>query len=412
MAENNSIFAGCSAHERAQVEAFLLDVGEEARRGRVDPEKYSAPVRALDDLLQRDPIMAMYALEMLEQVPGPQRVVGSVPALLAALQLLSTRAPAFHPDPLRANFFPASTLFVHMMMTPAGQALFRMNSFNDCLRAILKSWCLHLDSPQSKNVLHAEEGGWLSAASWEHHHLSDYQIPERTTPHWGFPSFNAFFHRQIRRECRPVAEPLNPKIIVSPNDGTLYKVAHEIKRTDRFWIKSQPYSLEHMLAGDQLFKRFFGGTVYQSFLDGRNYHRFWSPIGGFVKRIVHIEGLMFSNAESTGADLTAGTYSQAYMSCVNTRALVFLESDDPAIGLVCLMAVGISEVSSISISVLEGHRVEKGGEIGYFSYGGSSICLLFQSGVIRDFTIDIRDTGTEVGTRGAVLKAGQSIASC
>ena len=42
MAENNSIFAGCSAHERAQVEAFLLDVGEEARRGRVDPEKYSA----------------------------------------------------------------------------------------------------------------------------------------------------------------------------------------------------------------------------------------------------------------------------------------------------------------------------------------------------------------------------------
>jgi len=299
-----------------------------------------------------------------------------------------------------------------MMMTPAGQSLFRMDAFNDCLRAILKSWCRYLDSPQSRNVLHSEEGGWLSTPSWSLHHLDEYLIPDRAAPHWGFSSFNAFFHRQIKRERRPIAEPRNTKCIVSPNDGTLYKVAHEVKSADRFWVKSQPYSLEYMLAGDSLFQRFLGGTVFQSFLDGRNYHRFWSPIAGSVKKIVHIEGLMFSNAESMGADLTAGTYSQAYMSCVNTRALVFLESDDPAIGMLCLMAIGISEVSSVSISVRIGQALEKGDEIGRFSYGGSSICLLFQPGAIREFTIDVRDIGTKVGTRGAVLKAGQSIASC
>lgn len=198
----------------------------------------------------------------------------------------------------------------------------------------------------------------------------------------------------------------------SPNDGTLYKVAIETKRTDRFWVKGQPYSIEHMLAGDTLFHLFVGGTVFQSFLDGRNYHRFWSPVAGSVKKIVHVQGLMFSNAESAGVDMTAGTYSQAYMTSVNTRALVFLESNDPAIGIVCLMAVGISEVSSISISVQVGQSLAKGDEIGHFSYGGSSICLLFRPGVIRDFTIDVCDSGTESGTRGTALKAGQGIATC
>ncbi|WXF87139.1 phosphatidylserine decarboxylase [Pseudomonas syringae pv. atrofaciens] len=147
-------------------------------------------------------------------------------------------------------------------------------------------------------------------------------------------------------------------------------------------------------------------------MDGRNYHRFQSPIAGTIKKVVKIEGLMFSNAESAGDDLTAGTYSQAYMTCVNTRCLVFVESTDPDVGTICLIAVGLSEVSSISASVDVGQCVEKGDELGYFSYGGSSICLLFQAGKIREFTIDINDTGTQVGTRGAVLRAGQKIASC
>jgi phosphatidylserine decarboxylase len=405
-------FPGHSAHEKPQIEAFLREVSEEVRDFRISADDCAAPVRALDELLRRDPITRMYAQEMLEQVPAPLRVVSDIPALLTALQLLSTRAPAFHADPQRANFFPASALFVHMMMTPAGQALFRLQRFNDCLRAILKGWCLYLDSPPSRTVLHTDEGGWLSASSWARHHLEEYRIPDGAAPHWGFASFNAFFHRQIKRECRPVAEPSNPKIIVSPNDGTLYKVEREVKGTDRFWVKSQPYSLEHMLAGDPLFQRFLGGTVYQSFLDGRNYHRFWSPIAGSVHKIVHIEGLMFSSVAAVGTDLTAGTYSQAYMSCVNTRTMVFLDSDDPAIGMVCLIAVGISEVSSISLSVRSGQHLGKGDEIGRFSYGGSSICLLFQPGVIREFVVDVRESGTEVGTRGATLKAGQSIAFC
>lgn len=410
MSQTIALIPGHSPHVRSQIDVYLRDVKEELSETRLAASPWTPPVLALENLLRSDPIVRMYALEMLQQVPEQHRVVATLDALLMALQMLSTRAPKYSPDPARANFFPASTLFVYMMMTPAGQVLFRVGAFNDCLRAILKSWCVYLDSPASRDVLHTGEDGWLSPSSCERHHLHEYLIPDRDAAHWGFASFNAFFHRPIKPECRPIDEPGNPRVIVSPNDGTFYKVAREVRSTDRFWIKSQPYSLVHMLAGSPLTGRFQGGTVYQSFLDGRNYHRFQSPIAGTVRDVTTIEGLMFSNAESAGPDLTAGTYSQAYMTCVNTRTLVFVESDDPAIGLVCLIAVGISEVSSIGISVQVGQQIGKGDEIGYFSYGGSSICLIFQPGAIREFTIDTGDTGIEPGTRGAVLKAGQRIA--
>lgn len=413
MTLTTSQIPGYSPHLRTQVDAFLLGVKEELRE--CDARytgRWSASIKILDDLLRNEPIIRMYALEMLQQVPKQHQVVTSIPELLMALQVISTRAPEYNSDPQHANFFPVSTLFVYMMMTPAGQAIFRIGAFNDCIRAILKSWCVYLDSPESRNVLHTDENGWLSPSSWDRHNLDEYLIPDKSAPYWGFSSFNAFFHRQIKPECRPIDEPENVKVVVSPNDGTFYKIAQEVKSTDQFWVKSQPYSLEHMLAGDRQFQLFQGGTIFQSFLDGRNYHRFQAPIEGTVRKITTIAGLMFSNAESIGEDLTAGTYSQAYMACVNTRSLVFIESIDPGIGMVCLVAVGISEVSSISLSVEVGQVVRKGDELGYFSYGGSSICLLFQPGAIQEFTINTFDTGTNVGTRGAVLKAGQRIALC
>ena len=38
-------------------------------------------------------------------------------------------------------------------------------------------------------------------------------------------------------------------------------------------------------------------------------------------------------------------------------------------------------------TVSHGQRLEKGQELGYFSYGGSSMCLVFQPGAIQEFTM-------------------------
>ncbi|MGI8411420.1 MAG: phosphatidylserine decarboxylase [Solirubrobacteraceae bacterium] len=51
--------------------------------------------------------------------------------------------------------------------------------------------------------------------------------------------------------------------------------------------------------------------------------------------------------------------------------------------------VGMSEVSSclIDSKVTPGYHVEKGEELGYFQFGGSTHCLVFRPGVIAQFTL-------------------------
>ena len=88
---------------------------------------------------------------------------------------------------------------------------------------------------------------------------------------WGFASWNDFFTRPFRDGQRPVASPDDDKIIVNACESTPYRLAIGVKRQDRFWIKSQPYSLQDMLANDDAVDQFVGGTVYQAYLSALNY---------------------------------------------------------------------------------------------------------------------------------------------
>jgi len=354
------------------------------------PRELTCPaVRQLARLIESDPIVRMYTEQMLAQVgpmPGaPPSTIDTVPELLAALDAITTTAPLYNADPAKRNAFPMSALFAYMMMTVAGEALFRHDAFNSCIRAILKAWCEYLDSPASTSVLNESADGWLSPASVKEFDLDQFVL-DRNLPHWGFASYNAFFHREIRAVCRPLAEPDNPRVIVSANDGNVVSIARQVQRSTRFWLKGEPFSLADMLDNGPYVDRFVGGDVFQSFLSGGNYHRWHAPIAGTIRDQRVRNGLMFSDAESAGWDPN-GVLSEGYYAAVNTRGLVFIESDDPGIGMVCVMPIGITEISSISITVRAGQTVAKGQELGYFSYGGSSLCLLFQPGAIGQFTV-------------------------
>ena len=284
-----------------------------------------------------------------------------------------------------------SALFTYMMFTPAGEAAFRNAAFNAAIRNILKAWCHYLDSPASRNVLNTGEHGWLSPCACEKNDLAVFIIPDKNAPHWGFTSYNAYFHREINLLYRPIQGLNDSKVIVSANDGTVYNIQRNVKKTDTFWIKSQPYSLSDMLDNSVFTDRFVGGDVFQAFLSGANYHRFRSPVSGTVREARVVDGLMFSELHSEGFDEDAGIKSQGFEASVNTRGLVFIESDDPAVGMVCVMPIGITEISSVAFRkeiVPQGGKyahVKKGEELGWFSYGGSTLCVVFQPGVIREF---------------------------
>lgn len=52
--------------------------------------------------------------------------------------------------------------------------------------------------------------------------------------------------------------------------------------------------------------------------------------------------------------------------------------DSPEVGLVALLPIGMAYVSSVNLTPEPGARLRKGGEFGYFLFGGSDIVMLFQ----------------------------------
>ena len=106
-----------------------------------------------------------------------------------------------------------------------------------------------------------------------------------------------------------MAAPDDDTVIVSACESTPYGISTDVKRQDRFWIKSQPYSLQDMLAHDDSVEQFVGGTVYQAFLSATNYHRWHSPVAGTIVRAFVREGTYYSEADSEGADAVEPTNS-------------------------------------------------------------------------------------------------------
>jgi phosphatidylserine decarboxylase len=51
----------------------------------------------------------------------------------------------------------------------------------------------------------------------------------------------------------------------------------------------------------------------------------------------------------------------------------------------CVIAVGMAEVSSCEITVKKGDHVNKGDQLGMFHFGGSTHCLVFRPGVNLTF---------------------------
>jgi hypothetical protein len=65
--------------------------------------------------------------------------------------------------------------------------------------------------------------------------------------------------------------------------------------------------------------------------------------------------------------------------------IIVIDCDDPEVGLVGCILVGMADVSSCVIDALPGQWVKKGDELGYFQYGGSTYRLVFCPNVVECF---------------------------
>jgi len=137
----------------------------------------------------------------------------------------------------------------------------------------------------------------------------------------------------------------NDAVIANACESAPYRIATDVQLRDQFWIKAQPYSLFHMMDGDPLVDRFVGGTIYQAFLSALSYHRWHSPVSGRIVKTRLIDGSYYAESLAQGFDPAGPNESQGYITQVAARALIFIEADNPDIGLMAVMFVGMAEVS-------------------------------------------------------------------
>ncbi|KAM0512355.1 hypothetical protein ACHAPE_008921 [Trichoderma viride] len=348
--------------------------------------------------------------------------------MLQVLNHIVSRAPEWTDAAESAGVVgvPFCAILDYPMGTPSGYAAFLDPDVNKALKKVLNEWGKFLETPKSAEALGDHKQGWFGETG-----LTDVMqvanaplkssmkfeqmfVCEPSAKYYGYKSWDDFFTRQVHDDARPVASPDDDNVIANACESRVFNVQRNAQLRDRFFAKGQPYSVLDMLAHDPLAKQFAGATVYQAFLSALSYHRWHSPVSGTIKRAFVQDGTYFSeplfesvaDPNNHGEIDTKGiTVGQGYLSAMATRGIIFIEADNPAIGLMAFIAIGMDEVSSVDITVKEGQHVKKGDQTGMFHFGGSTHCLLFRKGVkLSDFPEVGRNENVPVRSKVAVVK--------
>ncbi|HGJ5891047.1 MAG TPA: phosphatidylserine decarboxylase family protein [Arsenophonus apicola] len=357
-------------------------------------------IQNLKDFIESNPKAYMFFNQMFDKADKKDQPAGlpqvrDYQHMLELFNVIMTHAPDF--DETGLVGFPFNAILDWSMATNSGWSAFLDDEINHHLKAMLNEWAMFLKSPESTYVLNEDpKHGWLGedAKKAMPTFVSDFKC-DPAAAHYGFKSWDDFFTREFRQGVRPVAEPDNNSVIINACESSPYRLARNVKLRDNFWIKAQNYALQYMLDNDPLVDKFVGGTIYQAFLSALSYHRWHAPVSGKVIKTKLINGSYYSQAISMGFDPEAPNKSQGYINEVATRALIFIEADEPKIGLMCFMAVGMAEVSTCEIIVYEGQHITKGQEIGMFHFGGSTHCLIFRPEVSLEFDLHGQTPGLD-----------------
>ena len=352
--------------------------------------------------IETDARAYMVFTQMFDQVPDSMTTsptglpqVRDYRHMLRLFNVIMTHAPEF--DETGLVGFPFNAILDWSMDTTGGWAGFLSGPVNTHFRRMLNEWAVFLSSPDSTRVLNDDpRSGWFGddAKKAMPMFVEDFNC-DPSLPHYGFKSWDDFFTRTFREGRRPLASPDDDSVIANACEAAPYRIANNVQLRENFWIKAQPYALQFMMDNDCLATQFVGGTIYQAFLSALSYHRWHAPVSGRIVKTRLIEGTYFSESLAEGPDPAGPNASQGYISELATRGLIFIEADNPDIGLMAFLAIGMAEVSTCDIRVYEGQHIAKGDEIGMFHFGGSTHCLIFRPEVPISFDLHGQTPGLE-----------------
>lgn len=181
-----------------------------------------------------------------------------------------------------------------------------------------------------------------------------------------YSSFNDFFVRKLKKEARPIAPGTDTAII--PADGR-YLFYPNIHQSEGFIVKGEKFHLADLLEDEELASRYSEGTMVIARLCPTDYHRFHFPCDCIPGETRVINGWLYSvNPIALRRDIQIFTK--------NKRTLCELETSH--FGKVLYLEIGATNVGSINQTYIPGKFYPKGTEKGFFSFGASSLILLFE----------------------------------
>jgi phosphatidylserine decarboxylase len=184
-------------------------------------------------------------------------------------------------------------------------------------------------------------------------------------PAGGFSSFNSFFIRQLKPGIRPVD--IRADRLIAPADSRLQAFAIVPDLT--LQIKGMQITLPGLLNRDGLGSRFQNGLCLCFRLAPCDYHRFGYVDEGRQGPVHTINGPLHSVSP------LALRHNRSILA-TNYRQWCIMES--PALGTMIQVEIGAMMVGSIVQHRPRGGRCRRGGEKGYFQFGGSTVLLILE----------------------------------
>ena len=140
-----------------------------------------------------------------------------------------------------------------------------------------------------------------------------------------------------------------------------------------FIVKGYRFNLKDFLLDNNLALKYKGGSLMIIRLCPTDYHRYHFPYSGTIKSVKKISGDYYSVSP-------IAIKKKIEILCMNKRS--YIEIYNKKVGDFIIAEVGATMVGSI-IHTYNNNVVNKGEEMGYFKFGGSTIILLFQKGEIK-----------------------------
>lgn len=194
-------------------------------------------------------------------------------------------------------------------------------------------------------------------------------LSEVRDPLDSFKTFNQFFYRKLKPDARPVqnAEP-GAVCCAADSRATMYR---SVSKATQIWIKGREFTIKRLFgdAYPNMVDRFNDASIAIFRLAPQDYHRFHSPVAGTVGKSKTIDGEYYT-VNPMAIRSALDVFGE------NVRVLTPIETAD--FGTVMFVAVGAMMVGSTVMTVKDGEHVERGQELGYFQFGGSTCLVLFQ----------------------------------